>query len=80
MYTLITIFVLIGLIILGRIIYVLFNDKINFFITGFDSGFSFPDLCLLWKVADMCELEQPTALFFSLQALSKCMSQVTAQV
>ena len=79
MYTLITIFILLGLVLVGRILYVFFNDKINFFITGFDSGFTFPDLVLLWKVADICELEQPQTLFFSLQSLSKCMSQVTAQ-
>ena len=79
MYTLITIIVLIAVAFLLRVIYVLFKDKINFFITGFDSGFAFADLILLWKVATICELKEPTSLFYSLSSLTKCMSQVTAQ-
>lgn len=44
-----------------------------------DSGFNLSDVALLWNVALICELEQPTSLFFSLPALTKCMSQITNQ-
>ena len=77
MYTLIIIIAIIVAVILCRMLYLLFKDKINFFMTGFDAGFSLPDLILLWKVSSLCELESPISLFYSLAALSKCMNQLT---
>ncbi|MDY5915748.1 MAG: PilZ domain-containing protein [Treponema sp.] len=53
--------------------------KIKFFITGMDAGFSMSDTHLLWNVSQICELDEPTTLFFSLPALTKCMSQITNQ-
>ena len=48
-------------------------------ITGLDSGFSVSDLLLLYKVATLCELEQPTSLFWSMAALNRCMSHINTQ-
>ena len=79
MYTLIVIIVLILVAIAVRALYGVFRVKINFFITGLDAGFALPDLLLLWKVASVCELEQPTDLFFSMSALNKCMGIITNQ-
>ncbi len=60
-------------------VYTTFKTRINFFITGLDSGFSIPDLSILWQAAELCNLEQPTALFYSLPALTKCMTQISNQ-
>lgn len=79
MYTLIVIIILIIAAIGLKALYSVFRVKINFFITGLDSGFAIPDLLLLWKVATICELEQPTDLFFSMSALTKCMGIITNQ-
>lgn len=79
MYTLIVlIIVLIFFSALGCI-YTLFKTRINFFITGLDAGFSFSDLALLWTAAELCDLKEPTALFYSMPALTKCMTQISNQ-
>lgn len=79
MYILIAIFVIIGIIILLTFLYSILKDKINFFITGFDSGFSIGDLFLLYKVAQLCDLEQPTSLFWSMPSLNRCIAQINTQ-
>lgn len=79
MYTLlgIIIFIIILLIIGG--LYTAFRTKASFIILGLDSGFSFADTMLLWNVAQICELDQPNSLFFSLNSLSRCMNQISNQ-
>ena len=79
MYTLfILIIVLVVLLALGSL-YSVFKQQVNFFITGLDAGFSLPDLILLWNTAQLCNLEQPTSLFYSMQSLTKCMAQISNQ-
>ncbi|WP_338368438.1 flagellar brake protein [Treponema bryantii] len=58
-------------------VYTAFKPRINFFITGLDSGFSFPEISMLWNAAELCNLEQPTSLFYSLPSLTKCMTQIS---
>lgn len=58
-------------------VYTAFKPRINFFITGLDSGFSFSEISMLWNAAEFCKLEQPTALFYSLPALTSCMTQIS---
>ena len=79
MYTLvgIIVFIIILLIIAG--LYTAFRTKASFIVLGLDSGFSLADTMLLWNVAQICELEQPTSLFFSLNSLSRCMNQISNQ-
>ena len=74
-------FVIIVLVILAALgaIYTTFKTRINFFITGLDSGFSISEISLLWSAAELCNLELPTALFYSLPALTKCMTQISNQ-
>lgn len=80
MYTLVGI-ILICLILLGLgSLYSVFKTRISFFVTGADSGFSFADLILLWEVAQICNLEQPLSLFWSTNALNKCMEQINNQI
>ena len=70
------IIVLVILAVLGAI-YTTFKSRINFFVTGLDSGFSFSEIMLLWNAAELCNLEQPTSLFFSMASLTKCMTQIS---
>ena len=79
MYTIIAIIVISLFLILLAFLYSAFKNKIKFFVTGLDAGFSMPDMHLLWNVAQICELDEPTSLFFSMPALTKCMSQITNQ-
>lgn len=79
MYILIGIIIFVIVMFLIGSLYSIFRQKLDFYITGFDSKFTSSDLNLLWKVSQMCELEQPTALFWSMPALTKCMSQITKQ-
>ena len=72
-------FVIIIIVILAALgaIYTAFKPRINFFITGMDSGFSLSEISMLWNAAELCKLEQPTALFYSLPSLTKCMTQIS---
>ncbi len=76
MYTLVGI-IIIALIFIGLgALYSAFKSKISFFVNGLDAGFSIHDLVLLWNTAQICDLEQPTSLFYSLNSLTKCMTQI----
>lgn len=79
MYTLIAIILVISLGIILAGLYSVFKTKINFYITGLDAKFSLADLSLLWNVAQICHLENPTSLFFSMAALSRCMNEITTK-
>lgn len=76
-YILISIIIVIAVLSIIGAIYTAFKPKIDFYITGLDSGFSLSDLSLLWNVAQICNLEQATALFWSMPALTKCMTQIS---
>lgn len=79
MYILVAIIVVILILVAISALYSVFKTQIHFMITGLDSGFSLSDLFLLYKVATLCELEQPTSLFWSMAALNRCMSQLNTQ-
>lgn len=79
MYILVSILVTIFVLGFLAFFYSLHKQKIEFYITGLDSKFNLSDLHLLWTVAQLCDLDNPTALFFSLQALTKCMAQINNQ-
>src|SRR5574344_340671 len=57
---------------------VLFKDNIKFLTTGLDSKFSLSEIRLLWRVAKICELEQPLSLYWSMPSLTRCISQIKA--
>ena len=79
MYTVVAIIVISFFLIILAFVYSVYKTKIKFFITGIDAGFSMSDALLLWNVSQICELDEPTTLFFSLPALTKCMTQITNQ-
>lgn len=68
---------LILLLIVLFIILSVYKRQVNFYISGFDSGFSFSDLKLLWKVSALCELEDPISLFYSDKSLKVCMEKLS---
>ena len=49
---------------------------IDFYSTGFDSGFSFSQMKLVWKLAKMAEVEEPTILFWSVPAINRAIALV----
>ena len=79
------VYILVGIIIAISILlalaglYSVFKQRIEFFITGLDQKFSLSDLNLLWSVAQMCDLDYPKALFWSMPSLTKCMTHITSQ-
>lgn len=79
MYTIIAIIVIIFFLVGFALLYSVFRNIVKFFVTGLDTGFSVSDVRLLWKVAKICDLREPVALFFSMAALTKCMTQITKQ-
>ena len=50
----------------------------NFYCTGFDSGFSFSDMNIVWKMGRMANVEDPTVLFWSLPAINKSIAQIVS--
>ncbi len=60
-------------------LYFLFSDKIAFFLRGLDSGFKLSELGPLWKVAQICNLEEPSSIYNSMPSLSKCISHIKSQ-
>ena len=77
MYTVTFIIILIVILAILGAVYTAFKPRINFFITGLDSGFSLSEIAMLWTAAELCNLEQPTSLFYSLPSLTKCMTQIS---
>ena len=53
-----------------------YRKKIKFFLTGFDSRFSFSEISLLWQTAIVCGLNDPLSLFWSMPSLSRCISEI----
>ena len=77
MYTVTFVIILLIILAIMGAVYTAFKPRINFFITGLDSGFSFSEIAMLWNAAELVNLEQPTALFYSLPALTSCMTQIS---
>ena len=77
MYTVTFLIIILVILTAMGAVYTAFKQRINFFITGLDSGFSVSEISLLWQAAELCSLEQPTSLFYSLPSLTKCMTQIS---
>ncbi len=79
MYILLGIIIAVCILLAIAGLYSIFKQRIEFYITGLDQKFSFADLNLLWSVAQLCDLDYPKALFWSMPSLTKCMSHITSQ-
>ncbi len=77
MYTVTFLIIILVILTAMGAVYTAFKQRINFFITGLDSGFSISEISLLWQAAELCSLEQPTSLYYSLPSLTKCMTQIS---
>lgn len=60
-------------------LYLLFKEKINFFLRGIDERFSLSDLTTLWNVSQICNMEEPVSLFYSMPSLTKCISHIKTE-
>ena len=79
MYILISVVIAIAVLLALAGLYSIFKQRIEFYVTGLDSKFTISDLNLLWSVAQMCDLDYPKALFWSMPSLTKCMAHITSQ-
>ena len=52
------------------------KDKVSFCVEGLNQGFRIRDIATLWNVSQVCEIDDPISLFYSLPILVKCMAQV----
>ena len=55
---------------------VVYSGTVNFFLTGTDKGFKFSECFLLWKLAKISDLEEPSKLFFSVESLTDAIGSV----
>lgn len=56
-------------------LFFLFADKIRFFSTGADAGFSFSEIAMFWKLAKKANVEEPLDLYVSFPSLNKAITQ-----
>ncbi|MBO4732685.1 MAG: PilZ domain-containing protein [Spirochaetaceae bacterium] len=50
----------------------------DFYCTGFDSGFSFYHMNLVWKMGRMAGVDDPSVLFWSLPAINKSIAEIVS--
>ena len=53
-----------------------FGPQIKFCTEGLDQKFSFSEILTLWKLARMCDLEEPVTLYYSVPSLSRCITHI----
>lgn len=53
-----------------------FGPQIKFCTEGIDQKFSFSEILTLWKLAQMCDLEEPVTLYYSVPSLSRCITHI----
>lgn len=68
--------VIIGLI---TIIGEFYQNKIKFFINGFDSKFTLSEISFLWKISEICKLKNPFSLYWSMPSLTRCIAQIKSK-
>lgn len=70
----IALIVTVVLIVLIGKLYSLNKAKIDFFFRGYDEGFHTTEISLLWNVSEEAGIEESISLFYSMPALTKCIS------
>ncbi len=79
MYLLIAVLILAAVAVLAAWLYITNREKIRFFLEGMDLGFHSFEIGTLWQVAQICDLEEPISLFYSLPSLTKCIAQIKSR-
>ena len=77
--TLPSLIILLSLIIVISVICLIFKKRLNFFITGLDSGFKHSEISLLWRLSKKVKMDDPSALFWSVSALDRNISYLLAE-
>ncbi|MCR5289879.1 MAG: PilZ domain-containing protein [Treponema sp.] len=72
----IVLIVFLSLLIFSCIVSILFRKKVDFYIVGFDSGFKFSEINLLWKLARETSVEDPNSLYWSTPALTQSITKI----
>lgn len=57
-------------------LYKIFSHKIEFYSVGLDSKFTWAEISMLWKLGKDTKMSEPLSLFFSVKALSNCISNI----
>ncbi len=76
MYTALPLIIIFFVLIILIRLFVIFAERITFYATGFDSGFTFSDINLLWSLCSSAELDNPSSLFVTVNAIDKGIAQV----
>ena len=76
MYLLIAFIILASIAVLASWLYITNKEKIRFYIEGIDQGFHSFEISTLWQVSQVCDLEEPVSLFYSMPSLTKCITQI----
>ncbi len=76
LYTVIIIAAVLAVVILISRVLVHKKKEVSFFTTGIDSGFKLKEIILLYKVATLAQLEEPSALYWSIPALNRSIAFV----
>lgn len=53
-----------------------FAPQIKFYAAGFDQKFNVSEIATLWKLAKLCDLEEPLSLYYSVPSLSRCITHI----
>ena len=61
-----------------RLLYV-FSDKIKFYSTGLDAGFTFSEINTFWHLAKVTSLAEPLALYVSVPTLNRAITTYIAE-
>lgn len=54
----------------------IYKEKIRFYTTGFDTGFKYNEIALLWKLGKITNTDNPSMLFWSLPTLTNGIAQI----
>lgn len=60
--------------------FVVYYDKMKFFFTGFDRGFTFGEVSTLWKLGKLSDIDEPMALYVSVTALNRAIANYVGEV
>ena len=72
----IVLIVIIILLLLAIRLSVVFKEKVQFYAQGLDFQFTIKELSMLWKLAHFCGIEEPTALYVSVEALNDAIAHM----
>ncbi len=76
MYTALPLIIIFFILLIVIRIIIVFSQRITFYATGIDAGFSFSEINMLWNLCSSIELDNPSSLFVTVNAIDKGIAQV----